>query len=298
MIPNPPYTGPSQPGPLVARLAIVGALALCVACSPAAETPSQETPSQETPSHETAPKEGGTTTDGASSLRNPAAFAVQGIDVSHFQDTVDWDAVAATGVTFAIVKATEGIDYVDPQFNANWSALGEQQMIRGAYHFYIAHDDPKTQADFFLSTVSFAKGDLIPIVDLERRGDASVEDTLAGLQVWLDAVEEALGKKPILYTDINFWNSLASAAFGDYPLWLAEYSTTDLALPKGWKRWSLWQYSEKGQVDGVHGEVDLDAFAGSREQLIGELTFASQPPAPGQPTAPPTTKKGGPEGPP
>ena len=202
---------------------------------------------------------------------------LEGIDVSHFQDTVDWAAVAASGKVFGIVKATEGIDYKDPQFDVNWSALAETDMVRGAYHFFIAHDDAKTQAEFFLSTVDLQSGDLVPILDVEST-NVSVGETLQGVQTWLDTVEAAVGQKPMLYTDRNFWNGLGeTSSFSAYPLWIADYDVETPELPSTWTTWALWQSSQSGTVDGVDKEVDLNQFAGSLDALKAELTLTSVP---------------------
>lgn len=208
-----------------------------------------------------------------------ADYPVQGIDASHFQGTIEWSEVAASGKHLAIVKATEGLDDPDTEFAANWQALATQDMVRGAYHFFIAHDDGKAQAEFFLSTVSLKAGDLLPVLDAESMGDATAEQTVAGIQQWLDTVEAAVGRKPIIYTDPNFWNTLnAGSQFSDYPLWLAEYSEVPPVVPNGWETWQLWQYSSDGSVNGVQGTVDLDVYRGSLDELKAQLTLTADVP--------------------
>ena len=221
------------------------------------ETPATETPATETPATET-----------------PSLFTVHGIDVSHFQGAIDWSAVAASGKTFAIVKATEGIDYIDPSFEEHWNGVRQHGLLRGAYHFYIAHDDAKTQAEFFLSTVPFEDGDLIPVLDVETRGEVPSDELLQGVQTWLELVEAKLGHRPMIYTDTNFWDTLGSTAFGQHPLWVAEYSADGPRLPEGWEGWQLWQFTQQGEVAGVTGQVDLSAFQGSVDELKERLTLA------------------------
>ena len=195
---------------------------------------------------------------------------LQGIDVSHYQGTVNWSSVKNAGITFAFAKATDGNTYTDPQFHTNWQAMQTAGILRGAYHFYETNDDPVTQAQNFIKAVgSLAANDLPPVVDIEifkgAYGSASVA---ANLQTWLDTVEKALGRKPMIYTNTNFWNTTINADFSKYPLWIAEYGVSQPKIPSSWKSWTFWQSSQSGSVAGVTGSVDTDVFAGSISDLL------------------------------
>jgi lysozyme len=193
---------------------------------------------------------------------------IQGIDVSDHQGTVDWNAVQQAGKVFVFIKATDGITWTDPDFAANWSGAEAAGLLRGAYHFYETDDDPTAQAQNFLNAVQLAPGDLPPVVDIERfdtGGTAS--QTVKDLQTWLDVVEQATGRTPIIYTSHGFWNSLGTSAFGLYPLWIAEYGVQSPTLPAGWASWTFWQFSESGTVAGISGSVDLNVFNGSLAEL-------------------------------
>jgi lysozyme len=199
-----------------------------------------------------------------SSFSSPS---IQGIDVSHFQNTVDWHQVAQAGKQFAFIKATQGLTYVDPQLQTNWPGMKAAGLVRGAYHFYEPGDDPRQQAEFFLETVKLGPGDLPPALDVETANGQSASDIVKGLQVWLSTIQQELGVTPLLYTGRTFWNSLGTEAFSGYPLWIAEYGVTIPVLPSGWTTWSFWQFSETGTVSGIQGSVDLDVFQGSLEDL-------------------------------
>ena len=192
---------------------------------------------------------------------------VQGIDVSHYQGAVNWNQVAQTGMAFAFIKATEGISEVDPQFQANWSGAHAAGLLRGAYHFYDPGADPHQQAESFLSVVRPGAGALPPALDVETSGEPS--EILAGIQVWLTAVEQATGRAPVLYTNPSFWAGLGTGAsgFGRFPLWIAEYGVTAPKVPEGWTTWTFWQFSESGSVPGIQGPVDLDLFQGTLPAL-------------------------------
>jgi len=199
----------------------------------------------------------------------PTAPQAQGIDVSHRQGTIDWNAVLQAGVLFTFIKATDGITWTDPLFAANWSGAKAAGLLCGAYHFYETDDDPTAQAEQFLSVVDCEAGDLPPVVDFETlaTGTQSATQALHDLQTWLDVVAQATGRLPILYTNNSFWNSLGSSAFGHFPLWIAEYGVQSPTLPAGWTSWAFWQYSESGTVAGISVPVDLDVFNGTLAEL-------------------------------
>jgi lysozyme len=193
---------------------------------------------------------------------------VQGIDVSHAQQTVDWNAVRQAGKVFVFIKATDGITYTDPLFAANWSGAKAAGLLRGAYHFYETNDDPTAQAENFLNVVKLEPGDLPPVVDIERtKGGESAGQIVKDLQTWLGVVEQATGRVPVIYTGPGYWDSLGTSAFGRYPLWVAEYGVQSPKLPAGWARWTFWQSSESGTAAGVAGPVDLDVFNGTLAEL-------------------------------
>jgi len=198
------------------------------------------------------------------------ATQTPGLDVSHFQETIDWPQVVQAGYAFAFIKATDGITYVDPLFATNWEGAKSAGLLRGAYHFFEADDDPQQQAENFLNTVALEPGDLPPVLDVESSSTSSEVPTATVVErvaAWLQAVEQATGCTPILYTDASYWNSLATGQFSGYPLWIAEYGVASPTLPKGWTSWAFWQFTESGTVPGIATAVDLDLFQGSLQDL-------------------------------
>lgn len=192
-----------------------------------------------------------------------------GIDVSHFQGHVDWQAVKAAGCVFAFAKATEGTGVTDPYFAANWAGMKAAGLLRGAYHFYRAQLPAEQQAAHFLSTVQFEPGDLPPVIDIELNDGVTGQPLVGGVQTWLDAVEPVAGATPILYTNTSFWNAHFNNQFGAYPLWVAHYTSapTPAPLPNGWPDWTFWQYSQSLHIDGVNGAADHDYFNGTAADL-------------------------------
>ncbi len=201
-----------------------------------------------------------------------------GIDVSHHNGRIDWDAVAGEGVVFAYAKATEGTVMRDPRFSSNWKGMRDAGLLRGAYHFFRPAQSVERQAERFLARIGEpAPGDLPPMLDLEETSRASDEwlgiersrRTLLAL-AWLDLVERALGRKPVVYTRAGFIrNTLGDpGALTGYPIWLAQYASAAPTVPAGWNTWSIWQHTDRGRVAGIAGNVDLDRFNGFRADLL------------------------------
>jgi lysozyme len=189
-----------------------------------------------------------------------------GIDVSHFQGEIDWRAVAAAGVRFAFIKATEGLDDIDPRFAQNWQSSGAAGLLRGAYHFLHPNLDAKQQAEHFLSVVTLDADALPPALDVEVTDGVDPATLAASIQTWLGTVEAALGCKPVVYTDPSFWRQSVGADLSAYPLWLACYAATP-DVPASWQRWTFWQHSESGSIEGIAALVDLDTCQFSYDQL-------------------------------
>ena len=209
----------------------------------------------------------------------PAGGPLPGIDVSHWQGAIDWSAVAGDGVTFAFIKATEGGDYTDPRFAANWAGAQRAGVLRGAYHFFRPQTDAMAQAAHFLRAVPFTRGDLPPVLDVEVTDGRSMEAVAAGVRTWLQEVERATGRRPIVYTRASFWTAQMGTQFGGYPLWVAHYGVSQPNIPAGWGGWAFWQHSDAGRVAGITGGVDLNWFNGGRAELESFATTGQLPAA-------------------
>jgi GH25 family lysozyme M1 (1,4-beta-N-acetylmuramidase) len=206
---------------------------------------------------------------------------VPGIDVSYWNSGIDWPKVRATGQRFVFIKATEGENYADPTFSANWSGAKSAGLLRGAYHFFRPNLDAKKQAKKFIDYVKATKdhGELPHVLDIESHDGQRKEKIIASAKTWLDEVEKAFGRKPIIYSGQYFLQDYFSEAGGgppawakDYPLWLAQYPNTYVEgqqpfLPRGWFKWTFWQYSESGRINGINANVDLNVFNGTLEEL-------------------------------
>jgi GH25 family lysozyme M1 (1,4-beta-N-acetylmuramidase) len=206
---------------------------------------------------------------------------VPGIDVSYWDAGIDWPKVRATGQRFVVAKATEGSTYKDPTFDDNWFGAKSAGLLRGAYHFFRSNVDAKKQADYFIDYVHSVKddGELPPVLDLETNDGVSKNKIILAVKTWLDRVEAAFGRKPIIYSGQYFLQDFLVQPGGgppawakDYPLWLAQYPNqyqegTQPSLPRGWFGWTIWQYTDKGVINGINSRVDMNLFNGTLEDL-------------------------------
>jgi GH25 family lysozyme M1 (1,4-beta-N-acetylmuramidase) len=196
-------------------------------------------------------------------------YSIQGIDVSHWQGTVNWSSVKGSGKTFAFCKATEGTTYTDPTFATNWSHMKSAGLIRGAYHFGRPGSDPTTQANRFVNVVKPVSGDLQLVLDIEATDGKTPSQVRSWIVTFINRVKTLTGRPGIIYTGFYFWrDSAGNGSNLNCPLWLAAYVSNPAAyVPAAWSTWSFWQYTSSGSVSGVSGNVDRDAWNGSLSGL-------------------------------
>lgn len=206
-------------------------------------------------------------------------MAVQGVDVSSSDGTIDWARAKQAGITFAYVKATEGVQRDTNSskraayFQANWIATNASGLLRGAYHFFRDNLDAQSQADAFVQAIHSAGGlndnDLPPMLDVESNDGAEKPTRILRVHRCLARIQEELGVRPLLYTYRSFWDEFLDDSFGAYSLWIAAYGTDKPiaptvptrpapSLPAGFADFVFWQYAEFGSVDGMNGGVDLN----------------------------------------
>jgi lysozyme len=199
----------------------------------------------------------------------PAGYQVHGIDISHYQGEVDWNMLERTRqgqfpVKFIFMKATEGGDFSDRKFVANFDSARAHGFIRGAYHFYNPKTDANRQADFFIRSVKLEPGDLPPVLDIEKKGK-SVKKLQDDLKIWLRKVESHYGVKPIIYASYKFKTKyLDDPVFDSYPYWIAHYYVDSVKYQGEWK---FWQHTDVGTLPGIDEKVDLNIFNGSIQDM-------------------------------
>jgi len=213
-----------------------------------------------------------------------------GVDVSRWQDVIDWPAVAASGERFAIVRClgSEGVEAraVDPTFLTNVNGAKSAGLLVGAYAFAWWRRSPEDWADSYADMLGQVELDLLPAVDVEaphvhQLADRAWHDQLTpGERVeWVaravDRLVERTGAPTVLlYTGVGYWRTMldGDASFVDCPLWAARYSGVpgDLA-PHGsapWPRAAVHQWTSTGRVPGIAGNVDRNSVLGDVDQIM------------------------------
>ena len=195
----------------------------------------------------------------------PVKYSIHGIDVSRYQSIIDWESVALMKVetiqlSFAFIKATEGVRNEDIHFKRNWKKAKDAGLARGAYHFFITSKSGKQQAENFIKRVKLEPGDLPPVLDIEQTNGVAGPKLRERVKEWLDVVEEYYGIKPIIYTNVEFYKQNLKDEFDEYPLWVAHYLQKH--RPRIHREWLFWQHSETGRVNGIGPAVDFNVFNG------------------------------------
>ena len=208
-------------------------------------------------------------------------YPVRGMDVSHYENIIDWDKVKGHGLSFVYIKATDGDDIQDAQFKANWEGATKAGLLKGAYHFYDFCTDGAPQADNLLAVIPQREAGMLPLaVDLEMSVECkpkqmpTKEAFLKQFDVFMAAVEKAYGMKPILYVESGIYTKYLQGIAENYVIWYPAPDSVKPEPPNNLK-WSFWQYSFHGHAEGVPTEVDLDVFAGTQQELAALAGGAS-----------------------
>ncbi len=193
-----------------------------------------------------------------------------GFDVSEYQSKINWDQTyhidESFELSFVFIRATAGKNKIDKRFKENWKAAKVRQLIRGAYHYYRPNENSIAQAENFIRTVKLQKGDLPPVLDIEKLSKSQSTDQLkVGLQRWLKKVEQHYKVKPIIYSGESYYTDFLKEEFSAYPLWIANYNFWRNDLESDWQ---FWQFTERAKIEGIEGMVDLNVFNGDKNKLL------------------------------
>jgi lysozyme len=209
--------------------------------------------------------------------RTPALHPVHGIDVSKYQGEIDWPEVRKSGVAFAFIKATEGGDRVDDRFGRYWRGASAAGIPHAPYHFYYFCTPAEVQARWFIRNVPKSAAKMPPVLDMEwnpaspscklRPDPATVRREM---KTWLDIVEKHFGRKAIIYTTVDFHRENVDGHFRDHQFWLRSVAAHPGEIYPG-HPWTFWQYTGTGKMPGIKGDVDINAFAGTRAEWTAWL---------------------------
>ncbi|OJF97325.1 glycoside hydrolase family 25 protein [Pararhizobium antarcticum] len=202
-------------------------------------------------------------------VRTPHHHTVHGIDVSKWNGDIEWPTVRSSGVSFAFIKATEGKDVVDKRFHEYWQGARAAGLPYAPYHFYYFCSTADQQADWFIANVPKSAVSLPPVLDVEWNGESktckyrpSPLTVQSEMKVFMDRLEKHYGKRPIIYTSVDFHRDNLVGQFNDYHYWVRAVAQHPGEIyPE--RRWAFWQYTSTGTIPGITGDTDINVFAGS-----------------------------------
>lgn len=194
-----------------------------------------------------------------------SSFQIKGLDVSHYQNKIDWELLSNSNYKFVYIKATEGQGMKDETFEYNWNNAQNNGFLVGAYHFFTTSSSGEEQAYNFTETVPTEKA-LPPVIDIEINTSKDKSIVRENLSELVAILSETYGKTPILYVTYETYNAYIVGHYKECDIWIR-----DIVKPpklKDDREWKLWQYCNRGRVKGVKTYVDINVFNGSEEDLL------------------------------
>lgn len=187
-----------------------------------------------------------------------AIYPTRGLDLSGHNGDIDFDEVKRAGYSFVILKASEGVSFVDKSFHKNYAAAREAGLKVGAYHFFRFDCDGRLQANHFLNTVRDMTFDFPLGLDVEESGNPEWRDKRLIIKSLREAIShiELRNYNTMIYTNKSGYRKFIDGEFADIPLWICSFSD-----PPGPDSWYLWQYTHRGSVPGVKGHVDINILS-------------------------------------
>ncbi len=192
----------------------------------------------------------------------PESYQSMGIDVSHYQGEINWEELSAMtilddSISFAFIKLTEGTSLVDDQATRNADGAAEEEIRFGFYHFFRPSLDATSQAHFFVEQAKEFKYNLRPVIDVELTDNYTSTRIVDSVFQFLKIVETETGNRPAIYTNESFFNDVFQNSYlKNEVYWIANYNGECDAM--GLNNVFIWQFSDKGTVDGISAKVDLN----------------------------------------
>ena len=186
---------------------------------------------------------------------------MRGIDVSNHNGTINWSKVKQSDIEAVYIKATEGTTYRDGWLDNHYNGAKSVNLYTGFYHFLVGTSQPETQAENFWNSIKSKKSDLLPCLDIEMPG-FSVDNYAIR---FINKFKELSGLSMVIYTGAYFSrDNLPLEIKQNYPLWLAHYGVepwkSNLVTLAGFTILAGHQYTEKGHINGINTNVDMNVF--------------------------------------
>jgi len=187
---------------------------------------------------------------------------MKGIDISNHNGIIDFNQVMAAGIQAVIIKATEGVDYTDPLLEEHYKNASGTGLAIGFYHFMSEKTEPTQQAIDFYNAIKDKEYNIFPVLDIESntygRSKLGVTDRCIE---FLEKFKELSGIDCIVYTYVSFANDYLDNRLAKYKCWIAHYGVDTPSSTLAWaNNYVGHQYTDKGSVSGIRGNVDLNNF--------------------------------------
>lgn len=181
---------------------------------------------------------------------------LNGIDLSRYQGDVNWKQIAKNeDIQYVYLKATEGYTIIDPMYKENLDSARKAGLLVGSYHIYSYKSTAEQQFKNLKSTIKKSKQDLIPILDIEpprRKKKLNTKE----IDKLLRLMENHYGVRPIIYVCEAYYNKyFAKERYKKYKFFIANY------IRKPNCKYTMWQYTNKGYINGIDTRVDLSTFS-------------------------------------
>ena len=203
-------------------------------------------------------------------ITNSKAFAInpsnneiyEGIDVSRWQGTINFQEVANSGIDIVYIKATQGTTYVSPLFEEQYTNARNNGLKIGFYHYVTARtvEQARNEAQFFASKISGKQVDCKLAMDFEEFGNLSTEEINAIGLAFIKRLEEITNKPVVVYSNTYTARTIWNGEITNYPLWVAEYGVSRPEDNGKWNTYVGWQYTNMGNISGINGNVDRNRF--------------------------------------
>lgn len=186
---------------------------------------------------------------------------IRGIDISNWQENVNFSKVKSDGIEVVIIKATEGIKFVDKRLDEHYKGAKDQGLKIGFYHFMSDTTNPKDQAKDFWNVIKDKKFDVIPVLDIEKENQGRNAKGVTDRCIeFLNEFKTLSGYECIIYTYTYFAKSKLDNRLKNYPLWIAHYDVNTPGDNGIWSDWVGFQYTDKAKISGVSGNCDANEF--------------------------------------
>lgn len=191
-------------------------------------------------------------------------YFVKGIDLSHHNPILNWDMIREQNITFAYLKATEGISHEDRNYRYNYDLARKSNIHIGTYHFYSFGLSGREQAAHFKRIAKCRSGDMLPAIDVEHspanpfsKDDKYVTGVIKELKILEKELYNHYGVHPIIYTNRDCYKLYIKGNFERNLIWICDLQDEPSDEPENWR---IWQFTHKGKLPGVDGYIDLNYY--------------------------------------